>query len=335
MQKILVVGCGSIGRRHAANFRAAGVAHVAGADTRQDRLDQMAQEVGTEAGYLDYREALAEDRFDAVLVCVPTHLHTEVCAAAAEAGSHLFIEKPLAMTHDGLDALDDLCRAKGVVGFVAYCYRFIPSVEKVKALVDEGRIGKVLSARMETSFYLPDWHPWEDYRQFYMARKDHGGGALYDESHAIDMLRWLLGEVDAVQAFVGKVGDLEIDSDDLASLILRFRSGTLAHLHLDLLGRTPRIQLELIGAEGTLLWDRIDHKIELYGAAEKQWETFPYTVDDVLVMYPREVEHFMACVRGEAEPLITIADGRRTLDVVLAAFESSETGRTVALPGAS
>ncbi|MCH8210030.1 MAG: Gfo/Idh/MocA family oxidoreductase, partial [Planctomycetes bacterium] len=80
--------------------------------------------------------SLAEARFDAVLVCVPPHLHTEVCVAAAEAGSHLFIEKPLAMTQNGLEALDDLCRAKGVVGFVAYCYRFIPSVEKVKALVD-------------------------------------------------------------------------------------------------------------------------------------------------------------------------------------------------------
>ena len=86
MQKILVVGCGSIGRRHATNFRAAGVTYVAGADTRQDRLDQIAEQVGVEAGYLDYRKALAEDRFDAVLVCVPPHLHTEVCMAAADCG---------------------------------------------------------------------------------------------------------------------------------------------------------------------------------------------------------------------------------------------------------
>jgi predicted dehydrogenase len=323
MEKILVVGCGSIGRRHAANFRAAGVKYIAGANRRAERLEQMQAQVGLEAGYADFREALAKDRFDAVLVCVPPHLHTEVCLAAAEAGAHLFIEKPLALTTDGLDELGAICRAKRLTAFVAYGYRFIPSVEKVRALVSAGRIGRILSVRLEMSMYLPDWHPWEDYRATYMAKKEQGGGALYDESHAIDLMRWLVGEIETVHAFVGKMGDLDITGDDLVSLIVRFAGGAVGHLHMDVLGRTPRIGFELIGSEGTILWDRIDHGVRLFDAKEKRWEVYPFTAGDVLSMYPREVEHFIHCVRTGAEPLVSLADGRRTLDVILAALEAS------------
>ena len=330
MNKLLVVGCGSIGRRHISNFKAAGIEDIAGVDMRWERLSQ-ARQLGLSAVYEDYRKALEADRFDAVVIAVPPHLHTKIAIAAAEQGCHLFIEKPLADSTEGCDTLMEICQRKGLVCLVGYGYRFIPSIIMVKEMLNSERIGRVLSARLEFSSYLPDWHPWEDYREFYMAKKEQGGGALLDESHGVDLLRWFLGEVKTVHAVVDHVSGLEITSDDLASLLLRFESGVLAEAHFDLLGRAPRIQLELIGSSGTILWDRIDHKVQLYDPERKRWETYNFTDADYLSMYVHEAEHFVACVRGDAQPLVDLSDARKTLEVLLAAFESSESRRTIDL----
>jgi predicted dehydrogenase len=331
MDKLLVVGCGSIGRRHIVNFRAAGVNYIVGADRRQDRLDQVKAERIVDGVYQDYHEALDKEEFDAVVVGVPTSLHTKVALTAADKGCHLFIEKPLDASLEGLDRLKNLCREKHLVAFVAYCYRFIPSVLKMREVIASGQIGEILSARLEMSSYLPDWHPWEDYRSFYMSRKDLGGGALLDESHGIDLLRSLLGEIDSVSSFVDHVSHLELDCDDLAVMLLRFKSGLVASAHFDLLGRSPRVQLELIGSRGTILWDRIDHKLSVYLAESKKWEIYPYSPNDVLTMYPRETDHFITCVREGRKPLVDLEEGEKTLSILLAALESSKTGRVIQL----
>lgn len=320
-----MVGCGSIGRRHIGNFKAAGI-EVSGVDVRQDRLDQAEEEHGLAHSYQDYKEALQGERFDAVGVAVPPHLHLDVCKAAVEQNCHLFIEKPLGMSTEGWLALDRACEKKGLVTFVAYCHRFAPSVQEVKNILDEERIGRLLSAQLRFASYLPDWHPWEDYRGFYMAKKDQGGGALLDESHGTDLLRWFLGEVDSVSATVDQISDLEISSDDVACMVIRFESGAVATAQFDLFSRAPQVQLELTGTDGNIIWDREDSKVEVYDADEDEWEVSEYASDDLLKMYPSEVDHFINCVRNDEEALIDISDGLKTLEVLNASFESSKYG---------
>ena len=332
IKRLLVVGCGSAGRRHIGNFIAAGVPYVAAADLSQERLD-LSKEQGSAAAYKDYNEALAKDNFDAVLISVPPHLHMQIALSAAEKGCHLFIEKPLAASLERTDELKEVCERKGLICFVGYCYRFIPSVVKMREMLKAGAIGDVLAARLVVSNYLPDWHPWEDYRRFYMAKKEQGGGALLDESHGIDLLRWLLGEIESVSAIVDKVSELEITSDDIASLLLRFKSGVVAQAQFDLLGRTPRIQLELTGSKGTMLWDRIDHGLRVFTSDKMTWEEFPYTTDDLLSMYTNEVAHFIECVDQKKQPLIDLRDSQATMRVLLAAIQSSRSGRTVDVAG--
>lgn len=331
MQSALIVGLGSIGRRHARVLKAAGIRDIAGVDLRQDRREQARAELGIETLGADLKEMLSKKRYDAVYVTTPTAFHTPAAIVAAEAGANLLIEKPVAADQVGLDELARLVEAKGLTCYVAYCYRFAPQVERVKQIVDSGQLGRIYSARLEISTYLPDWHPWEDYRSFYMAKQNEGGGALLDESHGIDLLRWMFGEVESVFAQVSKISELEITSDDIAIMFLRFRSGMMCEAHFDLLGRKPRVNMELIGSKGTLLWDRIDPEVRVYDPQRRGWtiETFP--ADDFISCYDRQAAHFIDCVRNRREPRTSLADGRKTLDVLLAAQRSARTGAMVGI----
>jgi predicted dehydrogenase len=331
VEKLLIIGCGSIGRRHLANFRSAGISFIAGADPQPDRLEQASAASGLEARYADYKQALADHAFDAVVIASPSSMHTEMAIDCAEAGCHIFMEKPLAHNLEEIDRLKAVCEAKQLCLFVAYCHRFIPSVQKLKELIESERIGRIYAVNMNWGSYLPEWHPWEDYRTFYMAKKAQGGGALLDESHGIDLLRHLFGEIEWVSGDVGTISDLEIDSDDWASFLFRTRSGIHGKGHFDLLRRDPQIKLEVIGQNGSLTWDRIDHRITVYDAESKSYEVFPFTVAQLMSMYPAEVQHFLSCVRTGERPSIDLEDGIRTMEVLMAIFESSRTGQSVSL----
>jgi predicted dehydrogenase len=329
MNKMLIVGCGSIGRRHLVSFRNAGAPFIAGADPRAERLEQAAKQGGLDAKYADYKAALSEHKFDAVVLASPTSMHVEMAVQAAEAGCHLFIEKPVSHNLEHLNRLESVCREKRLSVLVAYCHRFLPSVKKVKELIDSGRIGRIYAATMNWGSFLPSWHPWEDYRSFYMAKKALGGGALLDESHGIDLLRYLLGNIDWVSGDVGTISELEIDSDDWASLLFRTQDGIHGKAHFDLLRQDAQVKLEIIGQRGSITWDRIDHRVTVFDASTKSYEVFPYTAADVLSMYATEAEHFISCVRNKTKPEIDLQDGIRTLQVVMGVFESARTGHAV------
>jgi predicted dehydrogenase len=316
------------------HFRRAGINFIAGADPQASRLEQARKESGLDAEYLDYRKALAEQTFDAAVIATPPSMHTEMAIHVAEAGCHMFIEKPVANNLEQLEALVSLCEKKDLRVFVAYCHRFLSSVKKMKELIKSERIGQPYAVNMNWGSYLPSWHPWEDYRAFYMAKKALGGGALLDESHGIDLLRDVFGEIEWVSGDVGTIGNLEIDSDDWASFLFRTRSGVHGKGHFDLLRHDAQVKLEIIGQNGSLTWDRIDHRITVYDADKKSYEVFPYTTADVLNMYPAEIDHFMSVVYENKKPLIDLEDGIRTLEVVMAIFESSRTGRVCTLGNA-
>jgi len=335
MVRVLVVGCGSIGKRHIRNLKRLRVAQIAAVDPREDRRAEVRELFGVTRLFPTLEAALREP-VDAAVICTPTALHIEPALELARRGVHLMIEKPISHNLDGVDELLKVCREKRLVCFVAYVMRFDPSLRKVKKLLDEGRIGRVLSVRSETSAYLPDWHPWEDYRTFYMAKTALGGGAILDESHSLDYARWLFGEPKRVFCLNDRISALEIDTDDINEMIVRFQSRAVATIHHDLLGRLPRENLEIIGTEGTLIWDAKSHEVWHYRAprkatkkkTKKQWKVLRHTVDDSHT-YVVEMRHFIECARTGAEPLITGEDGKRTLQLILAGLESKRTERMV------
>lgn len=329
MKNVCVVGLGSIGRRHSKLLATQGLGKLIGVDLREDRREQAQNEIKFDLVTDDFGEVIENYDVDTVFITLPTAFHTNIAKEAAKNGCNLFIEKPLAASIDGLEEVRAVIKKKKLKSYVAYCYRFAPSVQRLKAIVESGSLGKIYSARLHISTYLPDWHPWEDYREFYMAKIEQGGGARLDESHGIDLLRWLFGEVESVFAFVETVSDLEISSDDLTIMNLKFKNGLFAEAHFDLLGRSPRIGLELIGSDGTLLWDRISGKIETYSVKSAQWEFEEFGSNDFVKSYDNQMAHLIEAFSGKREPLCDFDDGLRTMHVLEAALKSSETGRLV------
>lgn len=320
--KLLVVGCGSIGKRHLGNFKALGVEEVGAVDTRPDRLREAADRFGVSALFGSVEDALAAG-WDAVVVGVPTRHHLHVAEQAVSAGAHVLVEKPISDRLEGLEELLEKARNNGLVLMVGYTFRFWPPLRKLKELLDGGAVGRIYSAQVTFSEYLPDWHPWEDYRSWFMASKELGGGAILDESHALDMARWLFGEAESVYCVNDTISHLEITSDDLAEMVVRFRSGVVAAVHMDIFGRHHRKEIAVAGETGNASWDFYRSEVRLYRADEKVWQVWPFTCERN-DMFVAEASHFLDCVAGKATPAVDGEDGRRTLELILAAVESSQ-----------
>jgi predicted dehydrogenase len=331
--KFLIAGLGSIGRRHFRNLFALGERDILLYRTHQATLPD--DELSGFPVENDLHAALAHDP-DAVIISNPTALHLAVAIPAAQNGCHILLEKPVSHSLARVDELVQAVQQKGLKVLVGFQFRFHPGLQKLKQLLDEGSIGTPLSARAHWGEYLPGWHPWEDYRLGYAARPELGGGVVLTLSHPLDYLRWLLGEVNSLWAFLSKAG-LNMPVEDLAEIGLRFENGTIASLHLDYDQRPPSHTLEIIGTLGTLRWDNRDGITRLArvspGGTTTSWQEFaPPGNFERNTMFLDELHHFLQVLRGEVELLCTLMDGVQALKLALAAHQSSQLQQIV-MPG--
>ncbi|MEE9323980.1 MAG: Gfo/Idh/MocA family oxidoreductase [Dehalococcoidia bacterium] len=328
--RLAIVGCGSSGKRHMGNFKALGVEEIAGVDPRTDRLEEARTRHGVTELYASLDEALANKPFDAAVVCTPPVWHIPVATALINNGISLLIEKPLAVSVDGVEDMLQLAKRRGLVVITGYTYRFWPPLLKLKELLDENAVGQVYAVRVIFSEYLPDWHLWEDYRSWFMAKKEEGGGAILENSHTLDFVRWLFGEIKEISCFDEKVSRLEVTSDDIAVMLVRFASGAVGTIHQDIFGRLHQRSIDVLGERGNLHWDFFQNRVEWYNGDEKKREVFPFTCERN-DMFVAEAKHLLRCIDGKEKPHIDGWDGLRTLECVLAALRSSETKQSVQL----
>ncbi len=323
--KILIAGFGSIGRRHFRNLRALGEEDFVFLRSRRSTLPD--DEIVAYPAETTLEAALAH-RPEAVIVSNPTALHLDVAIPAARAGCHLFLEKPLSHSLARLDELQDAIADGGGRVLVGFQFRYHPGLRQVKTWLAEGAIGRPLSVRAHWGEYLPGWHPWEDYRRGYSARKDLGGGVILTLCHPLDYLRWLLGEVTGLWAFIGQESDLELEVEDNAEIGLRFAGGALGTVHLDYNQRPPSHRLEIIGTQGTIRWDNADGAARLWRVDSSTWEVvLPPDGFERNDLFHAQMRHFLAVTRGEETPRCTLEDGIRALELALAAHESARAGR--------
>jgi predicted dehydrogenase len=324
----MVCGLGSIGRRHLRNLRSLGEKDIvllrSGMSTLPD--DDLAG-LPVER---DLDAALERWRPEGVIVSNPTALHLEAAIPAAQKGCHLLIEKPLSHNLDRICELRSAVAAGGGKVLMGFQFRFHPRLQLVKRLLEEGAIGRPLSVRAHWGEYLPGWHPGEDYRLSYSARADLGGGVVLTLCHPFDYLRWLIGEVSSVSAHVGKLSDLDLEVEDTAEIGLGFAAGLTGSLHLDFVQRPPEHRLEVIGGQGTIVWDGLEGSTGLFTAERGAWQMFPapsgFERND---MFVAEMRHFIEVVSGRAAPACTLEDGESALRLALGVLAASKERRLV------
>ena len=323
--RVLVVGCGSIGKRHIRNLQSLGVQHIVACDPRPDRRAEVQEQCGVPA-VDDLKEGLAK-RPALAFVATPTAYHVEPALRAALQGCDLFIEKPVSHSLEHVASLLETIHEKKLVCLVGCNMRFHPAIVIIKETVERMILGPVLSVRVQAGSYLPGWHPWEDYRQGYSANQSLGGGCILDGIHEIDYLRWILGEVETVACLAGKVSNLEIDTEDVAEILLRFRSGVIAEVHLDYVQRAYGRSCQVIAQEGTLSWDFQDNTVRMFRSTTKQWEVLWQDPQfDFNQTYVDEIQHFLSCVSTRSKPAQDVTDGVLALRIALAAKRSAQEG---------
>jgi len=343
--RFLVVGLGGIGQRHVRNLRTllGPDADIAAYRVRRDSPtldDRLQVEVGSDVeekygvrGVADLETAL-EAKPDAVLVCNPTSLHMEVALKAAQAGCGLFIEKPLSNDEAHLDELIDLVDERHLVALVGYQMRFHPCLLRLEALLAQKAVGRVVSVHVEVGEYLPGWHAYEDYRQMYASRADLGGGVILSQIHELDYVYWLFGLPCRVFALGGHLSSLDIDVEDVASMLFECvmdGRSVPVHIHQDYLQRPPSRGCKVIGAAGKILVDLQELSVTVFDAQGGLAEASNFAGFQRNELFLREAEHFLACLKGEETPEVTVRDAAQSLRMALAAKESLATGQVAEL----
>jgi predicted dehydrogenase len=339
--KTLIVGLGSIGRRHLRNLMALGEKEIVLLRTRKATLpdDEL-------AGYpveTDLPEALKKHKPEAVVVANPTSMHLDIAIPAAQAGCHILLEKPVSHSLERLDVLQRTAEKSGSRILVGFQFRYHPTLNKARELIRSNELGKLLTVHAHWGEYLPQWHPWEDYRQSYAARRDLGGGVIVTLTHPLDYLRYLIGDVESLWSFNGHISPLEIDVEDAAEIGLKFKAGAVGGVHVNYFQRPPVHRLEVVGTNGTLRWDNADgilHFYKLPASFGSFFDQLPAPVMETFSppegfernqLFVAQMRHFIEIVRGEAEPVCSLQDGIQALRLAMAVYKSQEDGQIVRL----
>jgi len=330
ISRILIIGLGSIGKRH---LRIARTLHPS-ADIRVLRHQESLLIPEYADGIFSRMEHALAFAPELAVIASPATRHISAALPLADAGVHLLIEKPLSASPEGVSTLLETSHKRGVVLTVGYNLRFSPSLQRFRDLLRKGVIGRVLSFRCETGQYLPFWRPATDYRYSVSALRELGGGVLLELSHELDYLRWLFGEVDWVRATLGRQSTLEINVEDTAHLILGFmpaadESRLIGTLNMDFVRHDTTRMCTVIGEKGSLRWNGLTGLVEQFKDSEHGWtKLFEYQQQQG-DSYLAEWHHFLNCINGSVTPMITGEDALHVLDIIEAARRSSVSGLQV------
>jgi len=329
---VLIVGSGSVGKRHARNLAALGC-RVSCMDPRADRRAELGAETPV-AGAFDALEAALDgaEALSGVVIASPPSFHVAQTIAAVDRGLPVLLEKPVCPEGKDAHRLLEHVAGRDTPVLMGYTWRWWPPLAKVRELLRTRAVGRLRHARFVMSAHLADWHPWEPIGDFFMSRRELGGGALLDESHWIDLMLWLFGDPEGVFARIEKLSDLEITSDDNVDMVVTYPDGLRVSLHLDLYGRPHEKEITLVGEKGTLRWSADPNRLAVGREMGPVWETTDFDCErnDMFVAVARE---FLDVLAGRPVATCTLAEGVRVLDVVEAARESHATGRAVPFAG--
>lgn len=336
--KFGIIGCGMIAKWHARAFEEINEAELVGVcDMNRTYAEKFSEEWKCKCfGSVD--ELLACPEIDVVSICTPSGLHSEIAIRAANAGKHIIVEKPMAITHEQVDSMISACEKNNVKVAVISQLRFTESVKRVKNAIDSGELGEIILADVYMKYYRsPEYYATAKWRGTW---KLDGGGALMNQGiHGIDVLQYLVGGVKSV---IGSCKTLarDIEVEDTANVLVEYKNGALGTIQ----GTTsvnpgyPRI-IEISGTNGTIVmqedtivrWDlngkELDPseiKTSNYGGAKNPW--------DITAKYHTlQIKDLIDAIHEDRRPMCDIYEGKKPVDIILAAYESNRTGQRVYL----
>ena len=329
--KISVFGSGSIGLRHLTNLiklkKELKISSIFSYDTKNKKkfLGESKEFFFTQ------NLKKAAENCDVAFICVPTHLHNQTINKILKyTKCHFYIEKPLSSEiKDCLKTLKKIKQIKKKIG-VGYMLVNHPVILKAQSLIKQKAIGKIIFARAECGFYLPNWHPWEDYRKFYMAHKQQGGGVLLDTSHEINYLQRLFGKVKSIQGIVGKFSNLEITSDDLALSILKFKNNIVGHVHLDLLQFEKSRSFKIIGTNGVIEGSLSTNTIKIFKNNKKKAVKLKLNYDFNNI-YLTQLRQFWSLIKNKKSNLCTGNEAYHTMQIIDGIKRSNKFGKKISI----
>lgn len=335
--RVAVIGCGAIAqRRHIPEYAGnPNVELIAFVDPKLDRAQEVAAQYGANA-YASYEDMLKEEKPDAVSVCTPNGLHAEQSIAAAKAGAHVLVEKPMAVTDEEAEQMIAAAKEAGVYLMVGHNQRLMPPHVKAKQILDSGILGRVLTFR--TSFGHPGPEGWSlDGRESWFFRKEEAAmGAMGDLGvHKSDLIRWLLNdEVAAVTGFIGTLDKKDTDIDDNATIVLRMKSGALGSLVASWTYYKGEDNSTVIWCENGVLKIGTDPEdqviVELRNGSVERHKVGAIATNEAQTT-SGVIDEFVNSILNQSPPSISGEEGRKSLQVILGAFESNASGKIVTL----
>lgn len=316
--KIVLIGLGSIGLRHLRNLFTLGYNQV----SIVSRSGNLPAQFSYLPVYPSLHDALSASAFDAAIVCTPTSFHLVAAKALLEAKiPNIYIEKPVSHSFNGMEELLDLSSSYNNHIIVGYDLHFDPGMQKLKQLLAEEIIGKVISVNAQVGQYLPDWRPNEDYTKGMSAKKETGGGVMLDLIHEFDYLLCLIGPATAIACQYTNSGALQIETEDVCDVLLRFENGATGTIHLDYLQQKLVRNCMITGYDGTIFWNLADSKVTWINK-QKHEEEYTYKGFE---RNDRFIEIMKAFLQNKNDDrLTTLQQGMESLHLVLAAKHSSE-----------
>ena len=308
--RIIFFGLGSIATRHArilqTNF--------------SHELFAFRSKKGGKENELGIKEVYGWDEVEKLkpevaFITNPTSMHIETALKCAKLGMHLFIEKPLSHSMEGIAELTELCREKKLTCYTAYCMRFHPVVKELKEYLCDR---KILHVRAAVSSYLPNWRPGTDHRKRYSALAAQGGGVILDLSHEFDYIEYLFGAVENMQGWYGRISDVTVDAEDAADVVMT-AGGVPINLHMNFMSRFEERKVIVDFEGGYAIGDIRNNRVEVMENDRKEEKTFTTTRDDY---FKEQLDYFFANI-GNPEIMNNLEESSGLLKKILA-FKHSQ-----------
>ncbi len=320
--RVLIVGGGSIGERHARCFKGTGRAEVSLCEIDAARRQEVVDRCGLTESFASWEAAL-ESAPAAVVVATPAHLHIAMAREAVSRGCAVLIEKPLSTTLDGVSSLLELVRQRNVAVGVAYVYRSHPALAAMRTAIREGRFGRPLQVVAVSGQNFPFYRP--AYRETYYTRHETGGGAVQDAlTHVINAGEWLVGPIDRLVADAEHLAVPGVTVEDTVHVLTR-HGDVLGTYSLNQHQASNESTITVVCERGTARFEYHEQRWRWQTEPGGVWQDEPAGPIERDTLFIAQAEHFLDVMAGQAMPLCTVVEAAQTLRVNLAILESLKT----------